>query len=99
VSQRRKNQTSRPPSNQELLIEQVSQLISTETITPMMVYDILLTGHRIYMQKIVLPHEVVWKSIIDGFRYHDRHYLTPGQTAMLYGKQQLETQDMEYLNQ
>jgi hypothetical protein len=99
MGRRRKNRASRPPSTEELLTERVSQLLGAGSITPMMVYDILLMGHRVYKQGVGLPHEAVWKSILDAFRDHDRHYLTPGQTATLYGKKELEIKDMEYLNQ
>ena len=71
MGKRRKNRAARPPSTEERLLEEVSKLLGAETITPMMVYDLLLMGHRIYKQGFGLPHEVVWKSILDAFRLYD----------------------------
>jgi hypothetical protein len=75
----------------------VSKLLGAETITPMMVYDILLMGHRVYRHGFGLPHDVVWKSIVNGFRDHNRHYLTPGQMAALHGRDNPEDPDFAEL--
>jgi hypothetical protein len=88
MGKRKKNRAARPPSTEELLTEKVSQFLGAQNITPMMVYDLLLMGHRCYRQGLGLPHETVWKSILDGFRDHDRYYLTPGQNAALHGRDQ-----------
>jgi hypothetical protein len=40
-------------------------------------------GHRVYKQGMGLPHEAVWKSILDAFRDQGRYYLSPGQLAQL----------------
>ena len=87
MARRRKNRAAPPPSIEELLTEKVTQLLGAGTITPMMVYEILLMGHRAYKQGVRLPHEVVWRSILNGFGDHDRHYLTPGQMAALHGRE------------
>ena len=65
----------------------------------MMVYDLLLMGHRVYKQGFGLPHEVVWKSILDAFRLYDRHYLSPGQMAVLHGRDKPELEDIEHLSE
>lgn len=97
MGRRRKNRAARPPSTEELVAEKVTQLLGAETITPMMVYDLLLMGHRCYRQGVGLPHEMVWKSILDGFRDHNRYYFTPGQMALLHGREEPNQEDFESL--
>jgi hypothetical protein len=87
MSKSRKNRKRKPPGIKELLTEKVSDFLAAGNITPMMVYDILLTGHRVYRQGTGLPHEEIWRAIINGFSDHERYYLTPGQHAALYGRE------------
>jgi hypothetical protein len=98
MGKRRKNRAVRPSSTEELLTEHVSKLLGAGSITPMMVYDLLLMGHRVYRQGFGLPHEIVWKSILDAFMDHDRYYLTPGQIAILHGRTKPATEDMAELS-
>jgi len=98
MGKRRKNRATRPPSTEELLTEQISKLLGADTITPMTVYDLLLVGHRVHRHGTDLPHEVVWKSIVDAFGDHDRYYLTLGQTATLRGWPNSEAKDLVELS-
>lgn len=79
------------------MTEHVTKLLGASNITPMMVYDILLMGHRCYKSGMGLPHEAVWRAILNGFRDHERYYLTPGQMALLHGREEPATQDFEQL--
>lgn len=97
MGKRRKNRKVEPPSREERLTEQVSHLLGAKTITPMMVYEILLMGYLCYKPGLGLPHEVVWRSIVDGFKKHDRHYFTPGQMALLHGRDEPSEEDFESL--
>jgi hypothetical protein len=97
MGKRKKNRAARPPSTEELLTEKVNEFLGAGIITPMMVYDILLMGNRVYKSGVGLPHEVVWKGILDGFRDHDRHYLTPGQMAALHGRENPDESDFNDL--
>jgi hypothetical protein len=97
VGKRRKNRHGRPPSTQQLLTERVGQLLAAQEITPMMVFDMLLMGHRVYSWNGNMTTEGVWKSILDAFRDHERYYLTPEQMANLNGREKPLPQDHEHL--
>lgn len=97
MGKRKKNRAARPLSTEELLTERVSQILGAEKITPDMIYGLLLLGHRCYRQGDALSHEAVWRSIINGFNDHDRYYLTPGQNAMLHGRESPNEDDFAAL--
>lgn len=97
MGRKRKNRKERPPSTEEQLTEAVSKLLGASTITPSMVYDFILLGHRCYKFGSGLPQEVVWKAIINGFSDHERYYLTPGQHAFLHGREDPEEEDFRQL--
>ena len=98
MGRRRKRKGERPPSTEELLTDRVCQLLAAETITPMQVYDLLLMGHRVYKKGLGLPHEAVWRGILTAFRDHERYYLSPGQMAMLHGREAPEPEDFAHLS-
>lgn len=98
MGRKRRNREARPPSTEEQLTEKVTQLLGTETITPMMVYDLLLMGYKCYRSGMGVSQEVIWKSILNGFKDHERYYLTPGQHAALHGREQLEDEDYAELS-
>lgn len=94
---RRRKQKVRDPSIEEVITEQVSNLLSSATITPAQVMDLLLSGHRMYKWNGIST-QVAWKAILDGFKDHDRYYLTPGQNASLHGREEPTPEDFEHLS-
>ena len=97
MSRRRKR--ARPPTVEEQIRARVSDLLTVSNITPMLVYDLLLLGHRMYRSGMGIPTEQVWRAIAGAFADCDRYYLTPGQTAQLFDQELLKPKDLEYLNQ
>ncbi len=85
------------PSIEEQIRLKVSELLTTPTITPALVHELLLLGHRMYKWNGI-PNSTVWESISAGFADNDRHYLTPDQTAALLNKPLLSSEDLEYLS-
>ena len=84
---------------EEEIRSKITELLNTETITPMLVYEVLLVGHRMFKQGVGIPVDHVWTSILSAFADGDRHYPTPGQTSVLFGKEMLEPEDLDYLRQ
>jgi len=97
MSKRRKNKKVREPTVEEQIRARVGDLLVTDNITPMLVYNLLLIGHRIYKQGIGIPTEHVWRSITGAFADNGRHYLTPGQIAALWDKEVLDDSDFDQL--
>lgn len=85
------------PTTEQRVTQKVSQLLSGETVTPQLVYDLMLLGSRCYRQGVGLPHKAVWQALLDGFAAHDRHYLNPYQMATLRGRSEVESSDFEHL--
>ena len=92
---RKKKQAA--PSIEEQIRLKVSELLATPTITPALVHELLLLGHRMYKWNGI-PIPTVWEAIAAGFADNDRHYLTPDQTAALLNKPLLGSEDLEYLS-
>lgn len=87
------------PTTEQRVTQKVSQLLSGETVTPQLVYDLMLLGSRCYRQGVGLPHKAVWQALLDGFAAHDRHYLNPYQMAALRGRSEVDDCDFEHLAQ
>lgn len=85
------------PTTEQRVTQKVSQLLSGETITPQLVYDLMLLGSRCYRSGMGLPQSMVWQALLDGFAAHDRHYLNPYQMATLRGRSEVESSDFEHL--
>ena len=96
MSKRRKGPE---PTTEQRVTQKVSQLLSGETVTPQLVYDLLLLGSRCYRSGMGLPHIAVWQAILDGFAAHDRPYLNPSQMASLRGRTVVDGIDFEHLAQ
>ena len=63
----------------------VNELLTATTITPWMVYQLLLTGHRMYRYHDISESQA-WEAIIEAFSDQGRQYLTPDQISALRGK-------------
>lgn len=97
MSKRRNRLKVPEPTTEQRVTQKVSQLLSGETITPQLVYDLMLLGSRCYRSGMGLPQNMVWQALLDGFAAHDRHYLNPYQMATLRGRSEVESSDFEHL--
>jgi len=97
MSKRRNRLKVPEPTTEQSVTQKVSQLLSGETITPQLVYDLMLLGSRCYRSGMGLPQSMVWQALLDGFAAHDRHYLNPYQMATLRGRSEVESSDFEHL--
>lgn len=79
--------------------KQVAEILDAELITPAMIYELLLSGNRVYRQGVGLPQSAVWDAVLKPFRKRDRHYLNPFQIAALREREYPMYDDYDHLRE
>lgn len=73
---RKKRDVATELSREELLFQRVRTIITTEHITPEMVFSLLLSGHSIWKQGVGIPPMHVMDIVHQAFEgdvYTNRH--------------------------
>jgi len=91
----RRQKVPEPPM-QDQVRDRVNELLTATTITPWMIYQLLLTGHRMYRYHDISESQA-WEAIIGAFSDQGRQYLTPDQMSALRGKW-AASEDLDQLN-
>lgn len=93
---RKRNKTPELTREQKLTV-MVDQILKSEHITPMQIYDLILMGHQVYKPGMGIPQAHVWESILQGFKQNGRMYLNPYTMAVLVGRDSPEDSDFDEL--
>lgn len=80
---RKRKPKPQPPSREDKLSMQVAAILDAEKVTPLMLYELLLSGYLVYKQGVGLSHNQVWDAILRPFADRGRTYLSPYQMAAL----------------
>lgn len=95
---RKRNRTPELTREQKLTV-MVDEILKSEHITPMQVYDLMLMGYQVYRQGVGIPQSHVWEAILQGFSQNGREYLNPWKMALLSGRDTPESADFNSLKQ
>ncbi len=94
-----KRKKVRLPTIEEQILLDVSTLLDAKTITPAMIYAIMLDGHRAYKSGIGMSQFGIWEVILKSFSERDRHYINPFKLSALKDKEFPDEEDYEHLKE